>query len=728
MDKKNYFNVVFRNAIGKYVYFSNTKIEAGDLVMGIFRKEEKIGLVIEVLEDCDVDFEIFEAKLVIKKAIKLSQIILLVKVADYFFSSYGKVAGLFVPPVLWKKVVKAKREILLKLNNKKIHEIKLTKTQKETIDRFKEYQAEQTSDIILKEFLEDEAISKSRIDLLIKKEIFCLNAGKIINPNKVKDYTHEDKKKLTDEQKFAVNKISKGDKKKFILFGITGSGKTEIYLNIAKKNKKLGKNTIIIVPEIALTKNLVDYFSKSFENRVALVHSKLSDGQRVQEYFRIKNGEVDLVLGSRIAIFSPIDNLACVIIDEEHEWTYKNDKDPRYDTKKVAEFLAEGSGSKLIFGSATPSLENFYRGKIGEFEILTLKKRAIKETSLLETKMPRIEIIDMKKERENQNFEILSKKLHNEIKKTLENKKSVILFLNRRGIFSTLICKDCGKAKQCPNCDVSLVLHKAKNGKSKFLCHYCGNMQNVKNTCEHCDSKNIRYLSIGTQNLEREIKNLFPNKRIMRIDSDSTSRKNEFHRKLEILKRGDCDIFIGTQILAKGHDVKNIGLVGVVLADVGLHIPDFRSSERVFSTLMQVSGRTGRGKERGKVIIQSYSTNANAIKFIKNHDYESFFAKEIMNRKSDFFPPFSEIIKFLFVDKNKKKVFLLAKNFYENISKFIKENNFNSETFFAPAMIPKIHNKFHFNVFIKGKDIEKIMENIDVPRYIKIDRNPNYMG
>ena len=719
--KKYFFYVVFKDIPGTYLYFSYEKLAPGDLVTGLFMKKKRIGLVTEIAEKRDENFSVNEATIILKAALSEDNLFLLAKISEYYLCHLGKVVGLFFPPPFWKKIPQIDRERTLVKTNK---DVTLRKTQLELLEKIKNKENLDT-------FLSREEVTKARINNLVKKGVLEIKEGKIKKPHEAKNTPRGiAKKTLNKEQQAAVTEIFNSKQSKSLLFGITGSGKTEVYLQIAKKLKKEGKKCLILVPEIALTPSLVAYFSKDFPN-LSIIHSKLSHGARAHEFFRIKNNESDLILGSRLAIFSPVKNIGAIILDEEHEWTYKNDQTPRYDTRKVAEFLANKTGARLIFGSATPSVENFYRGVKKEFNIIYLSKRAKKEAKSLPTLMPKVSLLDMKKERKVVNSFLISDRLLRKMKIALGQNKSVLLFLNRRGFFSSLFCSNCGESMKCPNCDFSLVLHTPKKRQSKLLCHYCGYAKNPITKCDFCDSKNLKYFSAGTQNLYSEIKYLFPKAKIVRIDSDSVSRKEDFSNNLQLMREGKADIFIGTQIIAKGFDVSRISLVGVILADLGLNIPDFRSSERVFNLLTQVAGRTGRGSDQGEVVIQALSPFSPAIFFAKDHNYKKFFLEEIKTRKESLFPPFSEIIKFIFSGKDKKKVFLEAEKFYQYLDKKISKkanSKNNEEIFFAPALIPKKHSKFFFHVFLKAKDLDLILEDIKVPRKAKVDRDPVFMS
>ena len=719
MNKKKFFHVVFRNVPGSYLYYSTEEINPGDLVKASFMKKEQIGLVVENVMDEEQKFKVHEAEIFLRQALNEDQLFLAAKMADYYLCHLGKVISLFFPPIFWQKIPDLLRERFIV---KKTAE-NLRKPQRELWDKVED-------DMRLEDFLAREDVTMNRVNTLLKNDAIAIREGKIIKNSQIPEPQKLPAKKLNEEQNKALEEIFNASQRKFFLFGITGSGKTEIYLQVAKRLREEGKQCLILVPEIVLTPSLVAYFANDFPN-LALIHSKLAMGERVREFFRIKQGEADLILGSRLAIFSPMRDLGAVILDEEHEWTYKNDQTPCYDTRKVAEFLTQKNQAKLILASATPSIDNFYRSLKGEAQVIQLKKRALKEAKSLETMMPVVSSVDMKQEMKASNSFLLSEKLLRKMKLALAKKKSVLLFLNRRGFFSYLFCRDCGQSVKCPHCDFPLVLHTPRDRKAKLLCHYCSFNRSPVKQCDFCQGKDLHYFSAGTQNLSQEVKRFFPRAKVVRIDSDSVSRKGDFKKNLDLIRQGEADIFIGTQIIAKGFDVAKIGLVGIVLADLGLNIPDFRSSERVFSLLTQVIGRTGRGVSRGEVLIQALSPSAPAIRFAKEQSYKKFFLQEIETRQKNFFPPFSEIIKFIFTEKSKEQAFLRARNFYQELREIIskrscKENK--EEAFFAPALIPKKSNKYFFHVFLKARSLDLILPNIKIPRGARVDRDPLFLG
>lgn len=403
----------------------------------------------------------------------------------------------------------------------------------------------------------------------------------------------------------------------------------------------------MLVPEISLTPQTVNRFIARFgEEKIAVLHSKLSVGERYDQWQKIRKGIAKIVIGPRSAIFAPVENLGIIIIDEEHDSSYKSEMTPRYHAKEIANYIAEKNDIPVVLGSATPSLDTYYNGLNGEIEILELKNRA----NNLE--LPKVEIVDLREELKNGNRSMISNRLFEEIKQNLENRKQTILFLNRRGFSTFVMCRDCGYTVKCKNCDVTLTFHSKEK---KLKCHYCGYEANILSYCPECKSDNIRYFGTGTQKLEAEIQKIFPNASTIRMDIDTISKKDSHEQILNKFKDENVDILIGTQMIVKGHHFPNVTLVGVIAADTSLNIEDFRASEKTFQILTQVAGRAGR-EEKGRVIIQTYNPDSFCIDYAKQQDYKLFYNTEIMLRKSLKYPPFCDIIMVLVTGENEKEV------------------------------------------------------------------------
>ena len=472
--------------------------------------------------------------------------------------------------------------------------------------------------------------------------------GKERNPFAEAEGEKQDIEKLTDEQEKALEKIGgaidAGENRMFLLRGVTGSGKTEVYMQAIARTLEKGRKAIMLVPEISLTKQIIDRFIGRFgAENVAVLHSRLSDGERHDEWMRIRNGRVKIVIGARSAVFAPLDDIGIIVMDEEHETTYKSDMTPKYETSEVAiKRLKEHSGVFLM-GSATPSVVSWNRACEGIYEKLELTERYNK------VRLPDVEVTDMREELKSGNTGMFSRKLRRGIEDTLAEGRQVILFLNRRGYSSFVSCRECGEVIKCPDCGISMTYHK---GEKRLICHYCGRTVRVPDKCPACGSRYIKYFGSGTEQIEEAAKELFKGYSIGRLDFDTVRKKGSLEKIIDRFSAGETDILIGTQLVAKGLDFRNVGLVGIMSADTSLNIPDFRSPERTFQLITQASGRAGRGDEKGKVIIQTYSPANYAVKAAAAQDYDAFYADEIKLREFMNYPPYSDLIQVMFTSKS----------------------------------------------------------------------------
>ena len=538
---------------------------------------------------------------------------------------------------------------------------------------------------------------------------------------------------LTEEQQKAYDLVSQKMQEEkyeqFLLYGVTGSGKTEVYLQLIGEALKQNKTAIVLVPEISLTPQMIDRFIARFDKEeIAVIHSKLSIGERYDEWNKIKEGKAKIVIGARSAIFAPVQNIGIIIIDEEHDSSYKSEAVPKYDAKEIAKKLAKENKCPLIFGSATPDLNTYYKAKQGKITLLELTHRANN------SKLPEVEIIDLKMELANGNRTMLSVKLHDAIEKNLQEKRQTILFLNRRGYSTFIMCRECGYTVKCKNCNISMTYHKTEN---KLKCHYCGYEENVVTVCPECKSTKIRYFGTGTQKLEQEINKIFPQATTIRMDVDTVTKKNSHEEILNKFRNENIDILIGTQMVVKGHHFPNVTLVGVIAADSSLNIDDYRANERTFQLLTQVAGRAGREKLDGRVIIQTYTPDNFSIICAKKQDYEMFYNTEIALRKQLNYPPFCDIILIGFNSLSEKEIIEVSQRVYMEL-----KNNLNKDEFNVlkpmPSPIDKIQNKFRWRIIIKGimtpyanevlnNCLKKFYDTNYKNTRITIDINPNNM-
>ena len=439
---------------------------------------------------------------------------------------------------------------------------------------------------------------------------------------------------LTPAQQSAVEAVKNSHKTVQLLHGVTGSGKTEIYLNVISRALERGKTAIFLVPEISLTPQMFSQLKRRFGDKAAILHSGLSAGERFDEWWRLRTGEAKIAIGARSAIFSPLENIGAIIIDEEHDGSYFSESAPRYSTVEVAEMRARNNGCKLVLGSATPSVEAYSRAVSGEYNLITLTERINGKP------LPHITIADMRKEVKRGNNSAFSQALREELSDTLQSGNQAIIFLNRRGYSHTVICQDCGYALKCEHCDVSLAYHSEENC---LKCHYCGAKYRMPRACPECGGLHLRYGGTGTQRVVADLKAAFPSARILRMDNDTTSGKEGHYKILKKFGDKEADILVGTQMIAKGHDFPSVTLVGILDADMSLHFSDYRAGERTFQLITQVAGRSGRAGEAGKVVLQTYSPENYILRFAVNYDYLGFFKNEVELRKATKFPPFSLI-------------------------------------------------------------------------------------
>ncbi len=536
------------------------------------------------------------------------------------------------------------------------------------------------------------------------------------------------KKVLTEEQERCFNGINfcieNNEYSRNLIYGITGSGKTEIYLQLIQSVIENKKTAIVLVPEISLTPQMVDRFLARFGENIAILHSKLSDGERYDEWKKIENGEVQIVIGARSAIFAPVKNLGIIIIDEEHDMSYKSDMTPRYNAKEIANYLAKQNNCPLVLGSATPDITTYKEALDRDIILYKLTKRANNMN------LPEVEIVDLRYEFAQGNKSMISAKLQKEIQKNLENKKQTLLFLNRRGYSTFIMCRECGYVAKCKNCDISLTYHQYEN---KLKCHYCGYETKSINICPECGSKKVKYFGTGTQKLEEEVQKLFPTATKIRMDIDTVSKKNSHEDILNKFKNENIDILIGTQMIVKGHHFPNVTLVGVITADSNLNSEDYKAVEKTFQTLVQVAGRSGR-EEKGKVIIQTYNPDHYAIIDAKKQDYDLFYKTEIDLRKMLNYPPFCDIIVIRFNGENLKEIKNISNNVFQNLNALNKNNQFLVYNP-VPSPVDKIKNKYRWRIILKCKltsnminIIEYSIKNIkSKDTSIIVDINPNNM-
>ncbi len=516
---------------------------------------------------------------------------------------------------------------------------------------------------------------------------------------------------LTIAQQIAVETIM-GDRNSFLLHGVTGSGKTEIYLNIIEKMQSEQKGAIMLVPEISLTPQMLGIFRARFGDRVAILHSGLNQSERYDEWQRLKSGDASIALGARSAVFAPISNLGVIIVDEEHDSSYKSESNPRYCAKEVASKRAEIAGAKLVLGSATPDIETYQKAISDKLCLINLPDR------ISNHKLPEMQIVDMTSEFRQGNDSMFSSVLQDAIRDELKLGHQIMIFLNRRGYASFVRCKECGYVAKCEDCDISLTYHKGEN---VLKCHYCGRKYHALTKCPDCKSEKILQGRVGTEKVASELQTLFPDAKILRMDNDTTSKKDSYFNILDSFAKGKAQILVGTQMIAKGHDFENVTLVGILEADSALYFSDYRSSERTFQLMTQVAGRAGRAEKAGRVVLQTYAPKHYVFAYAKNYDYVGFFGKEVNTRQVTDFPPFTKIVRVLVSSQDEQSTLDTVKKVYRSIIDL--QNSYGKFVYLGASKAPvyRIQNQSRYQVLarIKNDQFDSVIKDI----YGIVDQN-----
>ena len=603
-----------------------------------------------------------------------------------------------------------KKEKYIKLNNDiSLEDYKFNESQVRIINILKKGEQVNKKDLDL--------ISKSSVNTLIKKQVLIVIEKEVyrynLGTNEKQDFT------LNDKQQEVFEKIKRSLEKEevFLLRGVTGSGKTNVYMKLIEEVINKGKTAIFLVPEISLTPQIINRFTSYFD-KIAVLHSRLSDSEKYDEWRKINEGKVNIVIGARSAIFAPLKNIGIIIVDEEHTSTYKQENNPRYNAIDIAKWRSKFHDCPLVLGSATPSIESYTRALKNDYTLVELDQR-------YNGMDPDIEIIDMNEEFKRTN-DYFSEKLLTSIEEAINNDEQVILFLNKRGYSGVVTCKNCGETEKCPNCDISLTYHKTSN---MLRCHYCGYARRKEKNCKNCHEELQEY-GLGTEKVEEVLKTLIKNAKIVRMDIDTTTKKGSHEKIIKAFQNREYNILLGTQMIAKGLDFENVTLVGVISADISLNFPDFRSSETTFSLLNQVSGRSGRGKKQGKVLIQTFNKDHYAIKYSKYNDYKSFYKEELKIRKKLNYPPFCYLCLLKITSKDYKIASEMSYKIGDYLKKHIKD-----EIVLGPstANIFKMNNEYRFQIIIKYKDLKSIKKYLvmlqerffnDKKVKLEIDFNP----
>jgi len=686
-----------------YLYPFNEPLKIGVRVLVNFAHSTIVGYVINVKEDPrtlneyeeESGFKLNKIKEVIdKEPILNNEMLNLAKeLAKYYLCPLISVLQAMLPPSLKPKYSSLSKpkihyETYLQINSNNTEG--LTKKQLEVFNIIKD------NNLVLKSSIKSKSIIDKLLSINLIKEV-----KKEESRFKIPEYEKEPNKTLTINQINAVNNILKTDKQVTLLDGITGSGKTEIYLKLCEEMLKKGKNSIILVPEISLTSVMMEYYIRRFGVKVAILHSELTPSEKYDEYRKIVNGKANIVVGARSSIFAPLTNLGLIIIDEEHSESYKQDVVPTYHAREVALIRAYNKDCKIVLGSATPLLESKARSLKGIYNHILLKERINK------MELPKTYIVNMLDTSNLSNSRLISNLLFNKIKERLEKKEQIILLINRRGFSTSLMCRECGEVIKCEKCGVPLIYH----SDNTLRCHHCGHTLKVNEGCPNCGSHHFSKIGFGTEKVEEEINKLFPNAKTLRLDTDVSKKRKSTFKIIDQFRKLQADILIGTQMIAKGHDFPRVTLVGVVLADIGLSIPSFRNREKVFTLVSQAIGRSGRDKLIGEAVVQTYLPNSNVIKDAAKQDYDAFYNKEMLIRKATQYPPYTYLVNISLRARNEDIVSDVSNMIVSDLNSL----NINGVTILGPS-IPYIpySNKLHIrNILIKYKNEEEIRKYIE---------------
>lgn len=692
-----------------------SSIKVGIRVLVPFGRQTLEGFVLEIKDNSDRDLK--EIYSILDRDIVLNDELLLLgkQIQKSTLSTLISAYQVMLP-----KALKAKAGVLVSKKYQTFYEL-----------TDKSYLASSSAqEKILKLFSDKKTISRKELLAISSSALSTLIEKKVLSEIKKEDYrikyeVNKDKKKvLTPSQQKVINSVLENQQNvPFLLFGVTGSGKTEVYMQIIEKVLKRGETAIMLVPEISLTPQMVEQFSNRFGNQIAALHSALSEGEKYDEWRRIARGEASIVIGARSAIFAPLKNIGIIIMDEEHSDSYKQgDKSPRYHARDVAIWRAKYHSCPVLLGSATPSLESMARAEKGVYQLLVLKERVNGKS------LPNVEIIDMNKEAKNGTSHITNRLL-GELSSCIDRGEQAILFLNRRGFSTFVTCKNCSETIKCPNCDITLTYHKSNR---MLRCHYCGYATPLPKVCPHCKEDALSDLGVGTEKIEEELHGLLPNARVLRMDVDTTSRKGAHKKMIDAFRNHEYDILLGTQIVAKGLDFSDVTLVGVINADTSLNIPDFRSSENTYSLLSQVAGRSGRSQKTGKVYIQTFNPDHYAISFVKEHDYLGFYREEMKIRRRLGYPPFYFLCYLKISGKEADYLFQESLKIKRSL-----ERNLHHTTILGPTTLAvfKVNNIYRYGIILKYKREEALYDIlIKVQNHYKsnhklrvdIDFNPSH--
>ena len=717
MTKPGYVRVIIDRAIHRELDYAvpeglMDRVGVGSRVRVPFRDKSALATVVAVTEQSEAKgIRIIEA-LVGEAPILSEQLLELARwIGAYYCCPIETVMRSLLPQVIRRAEVGWKKQLFVqpghKIANEEIEKLrKRAPRQAELLEAISQLEAP----IRASQLLRQTSLDNQTLRALVKRGLAELREEAVVrDPHGDEQFIATSNLILNQEQSNALSEITQAldspeNARPFLLHGVTGSGKTEIYLQSIRAALGRGSTAIVLVPEISLTPQTVERFKGRFadmQDAVAVLHSHLSEGERHDEWYKIHSGHARIAIGARSAIFAPLKNLGLIVVDEEHETTYKQEEAPRYHARDVAIVRAKMEKCVAVLGSATPSLESYHNAAIGKYRLVTLTQR------IDEKQMPLMRIVDLRQQRRKEKAAaILSEKLRGAIADRLEKREQTILFLNRRGFSTSLLCSNCGEARNCPNCSVALTFHRHPAVAGRLSCHLCGHTAAVPKKCPACGQDALIYAGFGTEKVESTVSQIFPKAVVPRMDADSMTRKEAYRETLRNFRTGKIDILVGTQMIAKGLHFPNVTLVGIINADLALHLPDFRAGERTFQLLTQVAGRAGRGETSGEVFVQTYTPFSPSIQFARHHDFAGYFQQELEFRERCDFPPFKHAILITVRSAHEGRAKLSAETLQRRLKEALPKEFILGDA--TPAPLEKLQGQFRFHILMRGKAVMRL--------------------
>ena len=714
MTKPSYVRVIIDRAIHRELDYAvpeglMDRVGVGSRVRVPFREKSALGTVVAITEQSEakgirtIEAVVGEAPILSEQLLELGRWI-----SVYYCCPIETVMRSLLPQVIRRAEVGWKKQLFVQprrqIENEELEKLrKRAPRQTELLEAILRLDAP----IRASQLLRQTSLDNQTLRALVKRGLVELREEAVVrDPHADEQFIATSNLILNQEQTHALKEITQAldspeKSRPILLHGVTGSGKTEIYLQAIRGALNRGCTAIVLVPEISLTPQTVERFKGRFADMpdaVAVLHSHLSEGERHDEWHKIHSGRARIVIGARSAIFAPLKNLGLIVVDEEHETTYKQEEAPRYHARDIAIVRAKIEKCVAVMGSATPSLESYHNAAIGKYQLVTLTQR------IDEKQMPLMRIVDLRQERRKQkSATILSEKLRTAIADRLEKREQVILFLNRRGFSTSLLCSDCGEARNCPNCSVALTFHRHPTVAGRLTCHLCGHTAAVPKKCPACGKDALIYAGFGTERVETTVSQIFPKALVRRMDADSMTRKEAYRETLRNFRTGKIDILVGTQMIAKGLHFPNVTLVGIINADLALHLPDFRAGERTFQLLTQVAGRAGRGETSGEVFVQTYTPFSPSIQFARHHDFAGYFQQELEFRERCDFPPFKHAVLTTVRSPHEGRAKLSAETLQRRLKEALPQEFILGEA--TPAPLEKLQSQFRFHILLRGEAI-----------------------